>query len=278
MAKLNRRKFCECGQCGLTVKSNKRFILGHNRRNHRKFKVELGPDHLCECGKCGQIVKANRRFVSGHNSPSPDQRRINSTRMIEFYQNPLEREKASERMRKVYDSEEGSKIAFDRLMKVYARSPGLMDKRIELMMLKIRGIPRSEEEKRRKSASMKLMFISEPWRRERVSENNRGEKSHFYIDGRSCNNRYYPLDWKEQLKESIRERDGHLCRLCTLSEKENKKKLHVHHIDYDRENLNPDNLVSLCTSCHGKTSTYRSKWEGFFQGIERVCIKQQEVG
>ena len=29
-----------------------------------------------------------------------------------------------------------------------------------------------------------------------------------------------------------------------------KKALQVHHIDCDKDNLNPNNLTSLCNSCH----------------------------
>ena len=35
-----------------------------------------------------------------------------------------------------------------------------------------------------------------------------------------------------------------------MSQKELKEKLHVHHIDFNKENLDENNLVSLCRSCH----------------------------
>lgn len=70
----------------------------------------------------------------------------------------------------------------------------------------------------------------------------------------------YPTKWKEQLKEAIRERDGHECQLCGKNQCDMEYKLDVHHIDYDKENLDPYNLLSLCRSCHTKTNFHREGW------------------
>ena len=69
----------------------------------------------------------------------------------------------------------------------------------------------------------------------------------------------YPSGWSEMLKESIRKRDNHKCIVCNKSS--SGKKLHVHHIDYNKENLDPMNLVSMCNSCHTVTNNgNREKW------------------
>lgn len=34
---------------------------------------------------------------------------------------------------------------------------------------------------------------------------------------------------------------------------------HVHHVDYDKHNLEPTNLITLCPSCHGKTCNHANK-------------------
>ena len=80
----------------------------------------------------------------------------------------------------------------------------------------------------------------------------------------------YPFDWSEKLKAAIRQRDNYRCRVCNKSQKKNVRKLSVHHIDYDKENLDPQNLVSLCDSCHGKTMTNRRHWTRYFQNITKV--------
>jgi len=64
----------------------------------------------------------------------------------------------------------------------------------------------------------------------------------------------YPLGWNKTFKEQIRYRDKYKCQNCGIPEIECNSKLHVHHIDYNKQNLNPNNLISLCSSCHAKTT------------------------
>ena len=74
----------------------------------------------------------------------------------------------------------------------------------------------------------------------------------------------YGLEFNENLKEVIRNRDKRKCWICEKTELENCKKLDVHHIDYNKQNNNPENLILLCHSCHTKTNHYRKKWINFF--------------
>lgn len=76
--------------------------------------------------------------------------------------------------------------------------------------------------------------------------------------------REYPPGWTAFLRREIRDRDDHRCAVCWISEEDNGRLLDVHHIDYDKENLHPDNLVSLCGSCHSKTNYNRDEWQGKF--------------
>jgi len=71
----------------------------------------------------------------------------------------------------------------------------------------------------------------------------------------------YPLGWTNTFKEQIRYRDGYKCQICGVSEVENCKKLSVHHIDYNKNNIIPDNLISLCVSCHMRTNGNREYWK-----------------
>jgi 5-methylcytosine-specific restriction endonuclease McrA len=59
----------------------------------------------------------------------------------------------------------------------------------------------------------------------------------------------YPREFNRTLREQIRSREDHKCFLCSTPE--NGKKLDVHHIDYDKRNNDPFNLVALCHTCHG---------------------------
>jgi len=92
-----------------------------------------------------------------------------------------------------------------------------------------------------------------------------GEKSPFWKGGIS--NDPYPEDWCELLKDSIRKRDNYVCQECGIHQDELDgwfKKLHIHHIDYDKNNLNPYNLISLCNKCHMKTNYNREYWIKYF--------------
>jgi 5-methylcytosine-specific restriction endonuclease McrA len=78
----------------------------------------------------------------------------------------------------------------------------------------------------------------------------------------------YPYEFNEQLKEFIRERDNHNCQICKTNQEEFDKKLHVHHIDFDKKNNSPFNLISLCKSCHGKVNCLnRNIWINFFNNV-----------
>lgn len=72
----------------------------------------------------------------------------------------------------------------------------------------------------------------------------------------------YPIEFTEELKNRIRKRDNYKCKICNY--KQNGRKLCVHHIDYNKDNINQDNLVSLCNSCHVKTNKKRKYWKEYF--------------
>ena len=46
-----------------------------------------------------------------------------------------------------------------------------------------------------------------------------------------------------------------------------KKEYHVHHIDYNKNNCDPKNLITLCNNCHSKTNTNRKYWVGYFKDL-----------
>lgn len=76
----------------------------------------------------------------------------------------------------------------------------------------------------------------------------------------------YPFEFNENLKERIRERDNHQCQLCGIPQAECIMALDVHHIDYDKENLADENLISLCKPCNARVNGNRDYWTKYFQG------------
>lgn len=59
----------------------------------------------------------------------------------------------------------------------------------------------------------------------------------------------YAPDWKRLCKQ-IKDRDKWTCQLCGEQRKRWGHLLHVHHIDEDKTNNDPRNLISLCSTCH----------------------------
>lgn len=82
----------------------------------------------------------------------------------------------------------------------------------------------------------------------------------------------YPLGWNNTFREQIRYRDEYKCQVCHIPETETGRKLSVHHIDYNKNNLSIDNLISLCARCHCKTNpaSKRDMWIEYFKGI--LCV------
>lgn len=77
----------------------------------------------------------------------------------------------------------------------------------------------------------------------------------------------YTKEFNKTLKEQIRTSDNRMCMICGKNEKQLIRKLDVHHIDYDKENLKKKNLISLCQKCHLKTNSNRDYWFAYFTYI-----------
>ena len=75
----------------------------------------------------------------------------------------------------------------------------------------------------------------------------------------------YPLEYK-QIRESIRKRDNYTCQLCSKKQKQNNNERDsIHHIDYNKMNNKPKNLISLCRSCNAEVNSNKEAWIRIFQ-------------
>jgi hypothetical protein len=97
-----------------------------------------------------------------------------------------------------------------------------------------------------------------PWNKGKI-----GPESHSWQGGKSFEP--YSSEWTKSLKISVRERDGYTCQMC--NDKQNEKTFAVHHIDYNKKNCSPDNLITLCPSCHTKTNVKRNYWIKYFRNL-----------
>lgn len=97
--------------------------------------------------------------------------------------------------------------------------------------------------------------------KEKISLSKLKDKNPAWLGGKSFEP--YTTDWTKSLRISIRERDKYICQIC--GEKQDSKAYAIHHIDYDKKNCNPDNLITLCNSCHMKTNHNRDYWIKYFK-------------
>ena len=95
-----------------------------------------------------------------------------------------------------------------------------------------------------KSCSKKFLYKNNP------------ERNPGYVHGKCYEP--YTKNFNNTLKNIIRNRDNYRCQICDKFQY--NETLHVHHIDYNKENCNEDNLISLCATCHGKTNHNREYW------------------
>ena len=97
-----------------------------------------------------------------------------------------------------------------------------------------------------------------------LSINRTGDK-HWNWQGGKSFEPYCPI-WKDQeYKSDIRERDGNRCLnpYCYG----NDSVLSIHHIDYDKKNCHPSNLITVCRSCNSRANTNRTWHKSWYKAI-----------
>jgi len=86
----------------------------------------------------------------------------------------------------------------------------------------------------------------------------------------------YSLDWTEELRESIRQRDNYKCQNCGMTQEEHLivigRVLHVHHIDYNKQNCKEVNLITTCLSCNTRANFNRTYWQEFYTNKIKALI------
>lgn len=104
--------------------------------------------------------------------------------------------------------------------------------------------------------------------KEKISNAQKGEKSYMWKGGMSFEP--YCILFDNNFKERIREYWNRKCILCDKNEIDNRKKLSVHHVTYNKDvccDDSPHLFVPLCVSCHAKTNHNRAYWENKFKRI-----------
>ncbi len=99
------------------------------------------------------------------------------------------------------------------------------------------------------------------------SINYNGENNPSWLGGSSF--LPYSPEFNQELKAFIKKRDQYKCQNpdCGVPDKECIQ-FDVHHINYNKLNSDPINLITLCNSCHTKTLSNRKYWQSFYEDIQ----------
>jgi hypothetical protein len=90
--------------------------------------------------------------------------------------------------------------------------------------------------------------------------NTSGDKNGGYIHGEGS--RLYPKEFNKELKVKILKRDNYKCQKCNVYPCND---LTVHHIDYNKQNCNENNLITLCRICNLKVNKDFDYWYAYFK-------------
>jgi len=189
-------------------------------------------------------------------------------------QNPVRKKKISEASKKRWQNPEFRKKVIKKIKEKVKKAYANPEIRKKISMARKgksyphKGIPRSPETRKKISERLKRKGIKPPSRKgTHLSEKHKkilrerwkGEKNPNWQGGKSFEE--YPEQFW-QMRKAIRERDDYTCQLCGKY-----PAFEVHHIDYNKKNNEPENLITLCKSCHIKTNKNREYWKNCLQKL-----------
>lgn len=188
---------------------------------------------FCACG-CGRIPNAGKKYIHGHNGRDRSAESLQriTDHIKQRSQNPAYREKLKQIARN------NASITSERSKAQWERK-GFREFRSKIM----------QEKQVYKKISKKL---KNNWEDPDFIANHSGKGASNWQGGKSFIN--YPKEWDKKLIEKIRARDHYRCQKCGISQSMLGRALHIHHIDYNKHNCDPSNLISLCARCHAQSN------------------------
>lgn len=250
-------KTCECG-CGkittIFSKKPRRFIIGHISKT--ELNGFRGKRHTAETKK--KLSEIKKRMFVGEKNP--------------FY-GRHHTKKTKEKIKKSLIKNGAIKRASERMKKNNPMSNiDIIKKHFLGKNNPAYGKKYSKKQREQMSNSRKGRKLAEQAKKN-ISESKKGNKNPMYGKSGPLSPRWrggvsfepYPIVFNDKLKRKIRDRDSHICQLCKTPE--NGQKLSIHHIDYDKQNNETNNLISLCRSCHSRAQNYSDFWIEKFPSI-----------
>jgi len=113
------------------------------------------------------------------------------------------------------------------------------------------------------SVSLKKTYSNKKLREE-MSDRSIGDRNPNWKGGISFEP--YCQSWADkEFKESIKLRDSYKCQNPTCNGKSHR--ICLHHINYNKKDCHPGNLITVCISCNGRANANRDYWEQYYNDI-----------
>ena len=244
----------DTGQFLLTASSSQGFhILGGKMKRQRRMKQ-------CECG-CGMHTKPGKMFIWGHNArlmvgtnhhmygkKGEDNPSYGMTRSKE------QKENISKGCRGKNAGENNPMYG-----KKGKDHPSYGRKRSKEFIKSISGKNNAMYGRKGKD------HPSYGRKRSKESLKKRSGKNHHNWKGGISSEMYCQEMYCEGYKDSIKERDDYMCQnplcwcKCII--------LCIHHINYDKKDCRPKNVITLCLSCNSRANYNRKFWQKYYEGL-----------
>lgn len=106
--------------------------------------------------------------------------------------------------------------------------------------------------------------------RQKLRQSHLGQKAWNKGLGKQEGRARYPSIFGNKLfRESIKKRDNYQCQNCDYTEEEHiivtGYVLPIHHIDYNKNNCDKLNLITVCIGCNARANFNKEYWIRFFQ-------------
>lgn len=229
------------------------FLFGED--NMGKFiRKDLAP--LCACG-CGKRIKQNKwnkkwaGFIQGHNRKGAKHSAETRKKLSLAATN---KKHSTATKVKIGIAHKGSKRSATTRKKMAMAQMGKIfsDITIKKMSLAAKGNTNLLGYKHTEETKAKMSLAAT------------GENSSQWKGGISCEP-YCEVWLDRDYKNSILDRDNNECQNPDCWKTSDK--LCGHHIDYNKKNCDPNNVIILCNSCNARANSNREWWQNIYQEI-----------
>ena len=257
------KRKCACG-CGKVANFGKKYISGHNvkgkespaKGKDKYAEVKAKGALFCGCG-CGEKTKWGRKnwnkYIIGHFAKSKNHPNYGKDKYAEDKAKgaPLCACSCKERVRWNKSKRKWNKYIHGH--------HGRNKITIECAYCKKSKKIHSGEKRKQNFCNCKCMG---KW----MSENLCGPLSSNWQGGISAEP-YCDIWLDQDYKNDIRDRDNNECQNPTCRHNTDHLPLEGHHIDYDKKNCHPWNIITTCKSCNCRANFNREWWQELYQNI-----------